>query len=282
MIPDYETNTIYFSELIWPERNTKRKQNALEVFSLLDKHNVKHEFLKNTKDIWARDYMPIQIDEKRYLEYVYAPDYLNNEKDMPYQTNPAEAFQELGIEVKKTDLIIDGGNVVKSKNCIIMTDKVLIENNFKYSKDKIVGKLKEDFEVEKIILIPWDKKERFGHADGVLRFIDENSILVNHHYKKWPEFEEKFRNSGLNVNYLEFTVKKQDRRNWAYINFLQTKDLILLPQFGVDEDEQAFNEISRFYPKYEGKVEKVNATQFVRGGGALNCISWTIKKHTEF
>ena len=32
--------------------------------------------LKNTSDIWMRDYMPIQIDEKTFVTYEYKHDYL--------------------------------------------------------------------------------------------------------------------------------------------------------------------------------------------------------------
>ena len=32
--------------------------------------------VKNTSDIWMRDYMPIQIDENTFVTYQYTPDYL--------------------------------------------------------------------------------------------------------------------------------------------------------------------------------------------------------------
>ncbi len=84
--------------------------------------------------------------------------------------------------------------------------------------------------------------------------------------------------AGLRTEFIDYKVKTKDVRNWAYLNFLQTKDLILLPKFGIDEDNQAFEQIENFYPDYRGKIAQVDMTGIVRYGGALNCITWTIKK----
>ncbi|MBN2891622.1 MAG: hypothetical protein JXL97_07135 [Bacteroidales bacterium] len=59
MIPDYQTNTVYFSEELLSEKYAKRKANALKIFQILNDFGVRYKFLKNTKDIWARDFMPI-------------------------------------------------------------------------------------------------------------------------------------------------------------------------------------------------------------------------------
>jgi len=42
------------------------------------------------------------------------------------------------------------------------------------------------FETDKIIFIPWfknDKEEFCGHSDGMVRFIDEHTVLINHVYR---------------------------------------------------------------------------------------------------
>jgi agmatine/peptidylarginine deiminase len=88
----------------------------------------------------------------------------------------------------------------------------------------------------------------------------------------------RLKEAGLNLEYIDFKVKKKDKRNWAYLNFLQTKDLILIPKFGIDEDEQAFEQIKCFYPDYNGKIAQVEMSEIVRFGGALNCITWTTKE----
>ena len=39
-------------------------------------NGVPIEVIPGTADIWCRDYMPIQLDQDRFCQFVYAPDYL--------------------------------------------------------------------------------------------------------------------------------------------------------------------------------------------------------------
>jgi agmatine deiminase len=281
MISDFETSIVYFSDLL----RTKKEFSGIceNICDILDKHSVNFDFLKNTKDIWARDYMPIQVSKDKFIEYRYDPDYLQAKKYRSIKSYPDIICETNNISTQKTDLIIDGGNVIKSNDLVIMTDKVIRENKENYNRDIIVGKLKELFETDKIALIPWDiENDKYGHADGMIRFLDNQNVLLQGYY---DSYNEKFKNQlfgeldriGLKWKLMEFHVKVEDKRNWAYMNFLQTKDLILIPKFGIDEDIQAFEQIEKNFPDYKARVSQVDMTEIVKFGGALNCITWTIK-----
>ena len=282
MIPDNQTNLIYFSDLLRTEFRYKSTCN--ELTRILDSCGVSYKFLPKTKDIWARDYMPIQVSENKFIEYRYDPDYLKSKNYRRLKTYPDLVCDALNLKTIKTDIILDGGNVIKSSDSIILTDKVLIENKDNYGEDELIRGLRDLFEVDKVVLIPWDKTNDYlGHADGMVRFIDDSKVLLQGYFDFYPEkFKDKLYRAleGNNIDWvkLEFDVKKQDKRNWAYINFLQTKEVIVVPTLGIDEDEQAFNQICRHYPKYANrdKIFQVNATNLVKDGGALNCISWTL------
>ena len=49
---------------------------------------------------------------------------------------------------------------------------------------------------------------------------------------------------------------------------------MLVPQLGLDEDQQALEQIRKALPHHE--VISIPALEAVRRGGALNCISWNI------
>jgi agmatine/peptidylarginine deiminase len=71
------------------------------------------------------------------------------------------------------------------------------ENASKYVKAQLIEKLKTLFEVATIILIPWfiknGKTDVFGHADGMIRFIDADRVLVDGYYKTMkPGYGDKF------------------------------------------------------------------------------------------
>jgi agmatine/peptidylarginine deiminase len=283
MIADKDTNFVYFSELL--RTKSEFAKTCAEIIEIFDNHDIQYEFLKGTKDIWARDYMPIQVDLDKRIEYRYDPDYLQAKKYRKIKSYPDIVSELNNISTQKTDVIIDGGNVIKSENSIIMTDKVIIENKENYSRDMIIGKLQELFETDKIALIPWDKEnDEYGHADGMIRFVDNQTVLLQSYF---DDYSEKFKNQlfgeldriGVKWEKMEFDVNEEDERNWAYMNFLQTKDIILIPKFDIDEDIQAMKQIKRWYTDYNDKqIENVDMSAIVKEGGALNCISWTIRK----
>lgn len=280
MISEKETNIIFFSELL--KTDSRFSDTCNQITKILDLREVKYEFLPNTKDIWARDYMPIQVSEKMFVEYRYDPDYLQGTRKgfRDLKTYPDIICNSINLKTIKSDIILDGGNCIKSKDCVILTDKIVKENRLLYSKEELTKRLNDIFEIDKIVLIPWDIKERFGHSDGVLRFIDDKTVLISEIYKSDKILQSRLKENGLNWEFLSFKVKKPDlKRNWAYINFLQTKDLILLPKLNIEEDEQAFEQIISYYPDYENlnRIIQVDINSIVQYGGALNCVSWTIK-----
>lgn len=283
MIADRDTNIIYFSELI---KNYSVTYNQIK--ELLDSLNISYGFLPLTKDIWARDYMPIQISDNKFVEYRYDPDYLQGEAKgyRNLKTYTDIVCEALNLKTIKSDIILDGGNVVKSSKSIILTDKIVRENRHLYTKKELINQLRTTFEIENVILIPWDKSEEFGHADGMVRFIDDQTVLIQGYFDTYKDsFKRKFfaplRSNKIQCERLKFNTKKPDIRNWAYMNFCQTKDLILLPSFGIDEeDERALEQIKKWYPGYatNDRIKFIKMPEIIEQGGALNCISWTIKR----
>lgn len=278
MISDRETNTIYFSGLI--KTDSRFSETSNQIFSILDSFGVKYKFLPDTKDIWARDYMPIQINSTKFIEYRYDPDYLQGDwkgsRDLKTYTDIV--CDSLKLQTEKSDLIMDGGNFVKSSDCIILTDKIVKENRLFYSKNELIKKLQDTFQVDKVVLIPQDKLDIYGHADGMIRFIDNARVLINHFYINDSVIQYRLKQVGLKSEPLDYKKKTNDKLNWAYINFLQTKDLILLPKFDIDEDREAFEQIESYYPDYKGRIAQVEMTKIVEYEGALNCITWTTKE----
>jgi len=282
MITDKDTNTIYFSEKL----KEQFPEIAGEIYSTLDLLGANCRFLSGTKDVWARDYMPVQVNGHKFIQYRFHPDYLQQLEDI--KSDPESICTNLNLKTVKSDIVLDGGNVIKSDNCIIMTDKVILENIQKYSRDQLLTKLKDLFEVDKIVLIPWDRGERYGHADGMVRFIDNETVLLQGYYKTRKElFENEFieyllgslKENHLKYEFLNIDYPEKINAKFAYLNYLQTKDFILLPSLGIEKDDEDLEkEILKYFPVYKGRIRKVKMNGIIARGGALNCISWTKKE----
>lgn len=284
MIADWQTNKIYLSIIL----NKKFPKTFKNLVAKLKDYNYTPDILQNTFDIWARDYMPIQVSKNKFIEYRYDPDYLQGNSDKKerreLKTYPDIVCETIGLKTVKTDIIIDGGNVVKSENAIILTDKVVWENKRHYSEKQLITKLHDLFEVDKVVLIPWDKACEFGHADGMLRFINNDKVLISGFYETADDEFEKWILESLEKAKIDWdwlrASEKEIEDNIAYINSLQTNDLILVPSLNRPEDEEALKQISKYFPEYSSKnrIDNVDMREVFQFDGALNCITWTIKE----
>ncbi|MBR5777178.1 MAG: agmatine deiminase family protein [Bacteroidales bacterium] len=269
---DSISRAVFFSDLL-PKKCPILYKNLVDE---LGKENISYGLLKNTKDIWCRDYMPIQTDSNRFVLYKYQPDYLQT----PYyrrtitDVKAIESIENiLNGQVVELDLVLDGGNVVICGNKVVMTEKVYYENKDK-SRNHIRNLLEEAFQRD-ILFIPWDREEILGHSDGVIHYIDDNRIFITNYYDYDAEYYNQFKrilDQHFEVIALSYNVKRKHQRSWAYINFLTIGNVLFVPQLGIPEDKQALQQISNILPN--SKVIGIPALEAVRRGGALNCISW--------
>ena len=270
MIPDYGCNAVFFSE--WLKKDYSDIYKGLA--RILNKHNVAYDIIPNTKDVWCRDYMPLQLDKERYLCYEYKPDYLmKNGNNRKYITDSLNVCRDMQLNIKETPLIMDGGNVVKVGNKAIMTEKVFVENP-SMDEDSLKKQLEKQMECE-VVFIPWDRNEKYGHSDGIIKSISDNTILMTNYH----DFDREYTNevvkrlsSKFEIETLSYKVRKTAPESWAYINFLTVGKLIVLPVLGIEEDEQALKQIQKICP--DSIIEQLNISELVKDGGGLNCISW--------
>ena len=88
MLTDRLTNTVYFSSLM-PEKCPILNAHLIDA---LQKRGIPYGYLSGTKDIWCRDYMPIQVNAERFVFFKYTPDYLQDKAGLKIQTNPEDVF----------------------------------------------------------------------------------------------------------------------------------------------------------------------------------------------
>ena len=251
----------------------------------MNAQGIQPTLLPQTKDIWARDFMPIQVNTDKFIEYRYDPDYLQERKYRKLKTYQDITCDSIGLQTIKTDIRLDGGNVVKHKNTVILTNKIIHENEDQYLKKDLIKELHELFEVEKVVLIPWDMECPFGHSDGMLRFLDEKTVLISGFYRDADEEIRKkmlgnLKKASISWEWLCFDKRRDPAYTISYINFLQTQDVILVPQIEKRTDDHAVELLGGFYHDYKekGRIVPVNVKDITRQGGALNCVTWTVRQ----
>ena len=157
-----------------------------------------------------------------------------------------------------------------------MTEKVFEENS-NWQKLSIINKLEKAFECE-IMFLPWDRLEKYGHSDGIIHYLGNNRVLLTNYNDFSPKYYKSFRDcieKKIEVIPLSYPVKEKNKNNWAYINYLQVGNLLMVPQLGIPEDTMAIEQIKDAVPDYINVIG-IPSLEAVNKGGALNCISWNI------
>ena len=88
MIADNQTDTVFVSELLTARHPQIERDLRAALGSRL-------KVIPGTKDIWCRDFMPIQLNTNRFLQFRYEPDYLKNHAKLrtPNGAAPCSASQ---------------------------------------------------------------------------------------------------------------------------------------------------------------------------------------------
>lgn len=247
---------------------------ADRVFAALDLSNIKYKLLNNTNDIWARDYMPVKTKSGKYISFRYEPSYLANDPQLRtnFKTDIAPRFKVDNLVY--TDINLDGGNVAfsPSKEKVIISDRVYSENP-SWHKAELTAKLAKLLEAN-VIIIPSLKSDMTGHADGMVRFADENTVVANAPLSPFG-FETKVKkalqNHGIEVLDFPYFDSNGDSAIGCYLNFIETEQAIFLPVFSVDTDNKAVQSAIHIFHKV---IIPVNINEIAADGGLLNCISW--------
>ena len=277
MITDEQTNVLYYADTL-----PKKHPAFHDAFNrILEESGIFRKMIPGTNDVWAKDYMPVQINEHDFVLFQYRPDYLVSTAKWKKTISDTENIcSKLGIRFKRSDIVLDGGNVSRGYRKAILCDKVFRENPTIPEKS-LVRQLENVLEVEKIIVIPTHPLDITGHSDGVLRWYGKDTVLIND-YRNDPigyglQLRMALHNAGL--DYIELPYNPYDNEtaedaNGEYINFLWMQQGIVLPVFGKEEDDKAVRMMEQLFPWKT--IYAVEASALALQGGVLNCISWNI------
>lgn len=268
---------LYLSSIL--ETNPTYKPAADRLFAAFESAGIAYRLLDGTHDIWLRDFMPVQIRGGSFVSFRYEPSYLENEPEL--RTNfKNDLSLQFSFPVTYSDINLDGGNVVfsPSKEKAIISDRILKENP-NYTQAELIKILEQQLKAQ-VILIPSLKKKNdmTGHADGMVRFVNENTVIGNCVPSKnglEQRIQSVLQGYGIDVIDFPYFSSSHDSAVGCYLNFLETERHIFLPVFGNELDDKAVASAKEIFAKM---IIPVNVNEIAREGGVLNCISWETKQ----
>lgn len=250
--------------------------------AILNKHHVPFAFLEGTKDIWCRDYMPVQTPSGKLLQFRYNPSYLDAAAYSSARSDVRHVDEVNGLTPVFSEINLDGGNVVMYGSKAIITDRVFSENP-DWPHDRLLAQLAKELECELIVIPAYKPEYDFtGHADGMIRFVDENTVLVNNLEQDFVYMKNGIVKAldaaslkYINFPFFEHKIKGNDEHAIGiYLNYLEVGNLIVVPVFGVEgnKDAEAVAMLKEIFPTK--CIETIDYNDVALKGGLLNCTTW--------
>lgn len=241
-----------------------------------------------TNDIWIRDYGPVigkTADGTRVaLNAIY--DVLPQYPQQLDNSMPVRWAAHHNIPVQPLPLHTEGGNLWSDgAGTLIMSSQLMYSNRF-YSRDELERLLHRHIAFEKLIITPRLTLEETGHVDLLVKLASADTVLVSdatsrstsQALKKTARiFKHETNAAGQKYNVLTLPTPPL-YFNWvtysirrAYTNALTINDTVLVPVFGIAEDEQALRTYEQAMPGFD--IVPIDSSKGINGGGAVHCMT---------
>lgn len=128
--------------------------------------------------------MPAERKDGRYISFRYEPSYLKDDPHLKtdFKRDLSSQFRKIypgRRRITYSGINLDGGNLVfsPSKSKVIVSDRIVRENPGDTQAD-LRQKLERLLKA-RVILIPSLPSDLTGHADGMVRFVEEDTVIGN-------------------------------------------------------------------------------------------------------
>jgi agmatine deiminase len=255
-------------------------------------HNSKYKLkliVLATDDIWIRDYGPFYILKdscKLLLNFKFNS---WGEKFPPWFLDdaiPGKLANLKNLEIIDKDWVLEGGAVEFNGTDTIMTTKQCLLNpnrNSHLSQDEITLKLKQDFNVKKVIWLErgLEGDHTDGHIDDFARFIAAGTVMLcaendarSPNYQHLLKTQAQLKQAGLKI--IELPMPEPRYRDGlilpdSYANFIFLNDAIIIPSFNCEQDQQVRAIFEASFPARA--LEMIDCRLLLQEGGGLHCMS---------
>lgn len=236
----------------------------------------------DVRDIWMRDFTTVNPMQPVQFTYTWAS--MTQKQSKEVQKSFSQFADRYQIQRAKTDLMLDGGNFVDDyAGRVITTTRFMQDNELSYSKAK--QKLKNTLGAREVAILEPDE-EVLAHSDGMVSWVDQNTLLVND-YSKTPSFRttvmDELKASFPTAKIVEVPVeyKTNPKGEWdgfesacgVNLNATVTHNNIYVPTFNMAHDQKALMIIKQNTSK---KVIPINAENVCPMGGSVRCLTWQV------
>lgn len=258
----------------------------------------------NSNDCWARDHGPISLYTQGKLELQnfhfngWGNKFVHN-LDNAISSNMAKLGGFSQTKLNDHELILEGGSIETDGQGTLLTTQTCLLNknrNPQLNQAQIEEKLKTIFGFKRILWLKsghLEGDDTDAHIDTLARFITPNHIVYcqakpeDSHYASLKAMESELK-AFKQTNGEAYTLTplplpsaiynaQGHRLPATYANFLFINNRLLVPIYGVKEDQLALEQFRQALPNYP--IEPINCREAIEQFGSLHCL--TMQVHHE-
>jgi agmatine deiminase len=242
-----------------------------------------------TNDTWARDCSALCVEEEgktRLLDFTF------NAWGGKFEASKDNLLtRHLTPNAEIIDFALEGGGVESNGVDAILTTTACMLNknrNPNLNAAQITQKLKECFGATKILYLERGYlagDDTDSHVDTLARFISEDAIAYvkcedegDEHYEELRLMENELKAIARENDYKLVTLPMSDavyydgeRLPATYANFLFVNGAVLVPVYGVAQDEEALNIFRETFKDRD--VVAIDCSVLIRQHGSLHCVT---------
>jgi len=220
-----------------------------------------------TDDVWTRDYGPtsVLVGARQEPAFIWNPYYIRAQNYYKFDAEAAAVLaMKMDIPVYRLPMVIEGGNIITDgKGTIIITESVL-DVNPDIDKQKLRNIFKDYFGCTRLITFSPCKGEITGHIDMIVKFVNEDTLMVCSNIKKYKWYNDfetiaQELSKMKSVNGKPYTIIRvpmpktgnNSKNVWSYINSLTLNNKVIVPIFNVPEDKEALDIYRSAMPNHE-------------------------------
>lgn len=198
----------------------------------------------------------------------------------------------IGLRTFTSSIFMEGGGInVDGDGTLLTTDQCVLNENrnpglTRSEAEQVFG---ASLGVSNVLWMPGDPEdtETDGHVDGIACFVAPAKVLVEvcpaRGTKRYDNMQANLaaiqgatdaKNRSLEIVLIE-EAYEAERRNeifaCSYINFYIANGGIVMPEFGIDRDEDSRRNMATLFPDRE--IVQVEISDIAIGGGGIHCIT---------
>ena len=249
----------------------------------------------DTDDTWARDSSGITVydgGDAKILDFTFTG--WGGKFDATLDSAMTRAIAgHYGAPVETIDMILEGGGIESNGEGVLLTTSECLLNpnrNAQMDKTAVETALKQHFGIKKTLWLEsgyLSGDDTDSHIDTLARFISKDTIMYvrcddskDEHFEALGEMKrelEALRDLEGNPFTLiplpmcDALYYDDERLPATYANFLIINGAVLVPVYGVSQDDEALAVFASAFPGRE--IVAVDCSVLVRQHGSLHCVT---------